>query len=376
MINLICPINDLGYGVVSKNIFKALAKYNINLYPLNTDLQSLDKQQIEAYNRGMLINRKFPDLRVWHQHDLGYFISNISHAALTFFELSHLNKYERSHLNSLDILFVPSQWHKDVAQASEITTPIVILPMSVDTDIFLPIKTNYSKFLGYNQNMFMQFDKSVENHPTVFMTCGKWEIRKGHDIIIDCFERAFSKEDNVKLIVNCHNPFIGQDNKRWEERYSYRPNQIDIIPDRLKDQYDLARIYSMVDCGLFPARSEGWNMEASELLAMGKRCIMFNYAAHTQYAKDAGADTFDIDTLEVADDGVFFNSTNPAWDGDPGKWASIGDKQKDQIIEMMRSIHNEKQSNGHLTINKKGVEWFRNWTWDDVAEKIKTTLVV
>jgi glycosyltransferase involved in cell wall biosynthesis len=370
MINLIAPINELGYGVVSKNIFRELYKKvpNLKLYPIGPFAP--DKDMYQAYLNGKdEISTDNSDLKIWHQNDLAQGISRYYRAGLPFFELDVLTKEEVSHMNSVDLLYLPSKWHKSVAESNGITNPrIDVLPMAVDTSVFVPVQAPYQKFISANNdNIF--FDKAPENQPTVFMTCGKWEIRKGHDIIIEAFERAFTPEDNVKLIVNCHNPFI-KNNNEWEERYTRRSNQVDLIKDRLATQYHLARLYSMVDCGLFPARAEGWNMEAAELLAMGKRCIMSNYSAHTEYVKEAGAYYFDVDGTEPAHDGVFFDAYKNEWNGNPGKWGKIGEKEIDDIVNTMRSLHKHKSEYGSLPINSSGIKYFQNWTWAKVADKI------
>jgi glycosyltransferase involved in cell wall biosynthesis len=373
-VNLILPINSLGYGVVGKNIAREMYKLNknCNLYVLGDTREVSDKHEIDMINNGAIINRNFTDLRIWHEHDMGFFISKKKRIGLTFFELDRFSKSEKSHLDSLDDLIVPSKWHKQICEEAGINSPkIHVLPMAADYNTFPAISTSYRKFLGYNQLGFMEFEEPDQSNPTVFMTCGKWEIRKGHDIIIECFEKAFCEKDNVKLVVNCLNPFIGeQKNIEWITRYKANlPNQVEIITERLKSQHDLSRIFQFVDCGLFPARSEGFNLEAAELLSMGKRCIMSNYSGHSEYAQAAGAITFDCPNKEIAEDGVFFNSLHPKWEGNPGMWASIGEKEKDFIVDNMRKVHKDKQS-GNLHENVHGVLYFRSWTWDKIAKYI------
>ena len=371
MINLITPLNDLGYGIVGKNIAKALYnKYsNLKIYPMGPTENLLNVHKA-GISQGRYIDRTFPDLRIWHQFDMGYFISNKVKSGLTFFELDVLTKEEVSHLNSLDILFLPSYWHIDVARANGVASPkMVNLPMSVDTETFLDINTEYKNFVGYNNYGIMIFDEDKNKQdkpPTVFINCGKWEIRKGHDIIIECFEEVFDERDNVRLIMNCQNPFI-DNNHEWEERYN-APN-VKVIKNRLFSQSDLAKLFYMADVGIFPARAEGSNLEACELLAMGKHCIMSNYSGHEAYAVDAGAATFNFSKFEPADDGVFFDSAHPKWSGNPGKWGRITEKEKQVIKDYMWDFHVEKQA-GRLKKNEKGLKFFKEWTWGSVADRI------
>lgn len=369
--NLIAPINDLGYGVVARNLIKELYKIDntCKLYPLgNCDpFTDIEQRMVE---QGRTIDRERGDLRIWHQYDMGYFLSNKRKMALTFFELDRLTKYEVSHLNSLDILFVPSQWAKDVCISNGVKNcDIRVLCMGVDDDIFPAINTDYAQYRGYDPLGNMVFGPTDKSKPTVFMTCGKWEIRKGHDVIIDVFEQTFGPDENVKLIVNCHNPFISN-NDEWAERYTRnRPHQVTHIYDRLRSQHDLSRMYQMVDCGLFPARAEGFNLEAAELLAMGKECIITNYSGHTAFAKETGARLIEIDNTEVANDGVFFNSTDPKWEGNPGRWAELGERQLKDLGFYMQHIHRYKRDNVPNK-NYQGIQFFKKNTWEAAAKAI------
>jgi hypothetical protein len=53
----------------------------------------------------------------------------------------------------------------------------------------------------------------------VFLNVGKWEYRKGHDVLLEAFNKAFEPTDNVRLVMNCHNPCC-RAKSREEERYN------------------------------------------------------------------------------------------------------------------------------------------------------------
>ena len=59
-------------------------------------------------------------------------------------------------------------------------------------------------------------------------------------------------------------------------------NKIRMIP-RQKTQNDVYNIMIQTDCGVFPARAEGWNLELLEMMACGKQVIATNYSAHTEF---------------------------------------------------------------------------------------------
>src|SRR5262249_50080749 len=156
---------------------------------------------------------------------------------------------------------------------------------------------------------------------------GKWDYRKGHDFALHTFNAAFAPHDDVLLVMNCFNPFvfeqIGFDGPKqsrdWERQYLDSPlgraGRIFVLKDRLAHQGALAAVMASADCGFFPARAEGWNLDLAEMLAMGKHAVATDYSGHTEYARAAGARLIAIDALQTADDGFVIR-------GDRGEWAA------------------------------------------------------
>mgnify|MGYP001461946712 CR=1 FL=1 len=121
-------------------------------------------------------------------------------------------------------------------------------------------------------------------------------------------------------------------------------------------------IMRQADCGVFPSRAEGWNLELLEMMAIGKHVITTNYSAHTEFCNSENSKLIDIDNVETAFDGVFF-------DGSGGMWAEISDKQKQQTIEHMQSIHSAKQNN-ELQVNTAGVATGEKFSWKNSAQEL------
>ena len=116
------------------------------------------------------------------------------------------------------------------------------------------------------------------------------------------------------------------------------------------------------DCGVFPSRAEGWNLELLEMMACGKQVIATNYSAHTEFCDNKNTLLVDIEKLETAHDGVFFN-------GSCGRWASIEQKQKDQIVSHMRTVYTNKKHNS-LCLNEEGVKTALRFSWDNSGREV------
>jgi glycosyltransferase involved in cell wall biosynthesis len=117
-----------------------------------------------------------------------------------------------------------------------------------------------------------------------------------------------------------------------------------------------------MDCGIFPARAEGWNNEILEVMALNKPIITTNYSAHTEYCTKHNSFLIDVDGLTNADDGKFFNNE--------GQWANLGKNQMDQTVEHLQKVYKD-----NIKSNPSGLETIKKYTWDNTASIIKTEML-
>jgi len=341
MINFQAPINSLGYGVAGYNIFKEIIKIHPSaaLYPISTP------EFKDEYIEKGLANRNsshYPSVKMWHQNDVHTHIGKGKHIGFPIFELTEFSDEEKLSMSHCDALFACSQWAKQTLHEQGFC-PVHVVPLGVDTDIFKPTAPR-------------------NDDKTVFFNCGKWEVRKGHDVLIECFNAAFEPRDNVELWMMCDNPFIGQMNEQWQNLYknSNLGNKIKFIP-RQSTHEDVYNIMRRVDCGVFPARAEGWNLELLEMMACGKQVIATNYSAHTEFCSPLNSHLINMNEREKAYDGVFF-------DGSKGEWASFGRGEKETLIEYMRFNHFEVPASHHE--NGNGIITANKFTWENSAKEI------
>tara|TARA_R100000700_G_C3168325_1_gene143229 strand:- start:376 stop:1449 length:1074 start_codon:yes stop_codon:yes gene_type:complete len=353
MINLIAPINNLGYGVAGYNIFKSLHSIDpsVALYPI------AKPEFVDQYIQAGLSNRykscvdkdgtigKLPSVKIWHQNDIHSHVGKGLHIGFPIFELTEFNDEEILSMKHCDKIFVCSEWAKQIVidQVNFYHELVHVVPLGVDCDTFNPTKST--------------------RHPTIFFNCGKWEKRKGHDFLLDCFNSAFHPSDDVELWMMCDNPFIGQNNQGWQNLYKSSPmgHKIRIIP-RQQSHKDVYHIMAQADCGIFPSRAEGWNLELLEMMACGKHVITTNYSAHTEFCNHQNSYLIEIDKLETAYDGVFFG-------GSHGGWAHLSEPQKEQTVAHMRTIHENKKANGSA-LNEAGIETSKRFSWQNSAKEV------
>jgi len=284
---------------------------------------------------------------------------------MPIFELDRFRPVERHHLERQDHLLVNSWWAKQVLFDNAVMPSdcISVVPLGGGRDI---ITNDQGEMYGTN---------AFAGQPTTFMNVGKWEVRKGHDVLIDAFCKAFTPADNVRLILACHNPCAPPEySARWRARVLACPMAGSILMcPRFDTQEELAATMRLADCGAFPARAEGWNLDAAEMLAMGKHLILTDYSAHTEWANADVARLIQVDDTEPAHDGVWFKSDLPEWQGEPGRWAKLGSDQVDQLVAHLREVHRLKQSWG-LGFNWAGCEHMKQFTWQAAAAKVMEAL--
>ena len=360
-INFTCLPNSTSFGETALQTLKHLDKlgHNVTLFPINHGIEaepenhdlirrSIDNQANFDYNA--------PSVRLWHQFDLAAHVGKGKRFGWSIFELDKFNDRELNHLRSQDELIVCSAWGKQVCESNNINLPIHVVPLGVDTSVFNPRYNSY------------HLRREGENS-TVFINVGKTELRK-HDILLECFERAFDSGQNVELHMVWKNRLLEGRHKKelesWENMYKTSPLADKItLYDWLPDQRSVAIMLANADCAVFPSHAEGFNFGLLQSMAAGLPVICTNYSAHTEYANDSNAMLINVDELEPAYDGIWFHGQ--------GNWAKFGESQKEQLINHMRTIHHKKQ-NGEDMFNNEGFETAQKFSWENTAKTLVSAI--
>lgn len=342
-INLQTPINQLGYGIVGLNILKQfrLNDETVSLFPIG-EVEVTNQEDYEAVKNS--INNfqscclRSPTIKIFHQNLLYDRVGNGKYIGFPIFELDGFNDIEIINLNCPDLLFVCSKWASNIIKSNgKIRADAHVVNLGVDASIFYPFKNEKPE------------------SPYRFFSVGKAELRKGHDIILQAFEKAFLPTDDVELHLAIFNPLtniVGEKyNDDWANFYARSPNSKQIhLYGRMRTQEEVAQFINDCDCGLFPSRAEGWNLELLESMACGKPVIATNYSAHTEYCNDENSFLIRISELENAYDGVFFNGQF--------RWAKFGESQMNDMIDCMKHVYKK-----NIRDNPEGVVTSRGFSW-------------
>jgi glycosyltransferase involved in cell wall biosynthesis len=348
-LNYVSVINTTGYGTTSLNIMKALMDLGIHLsfFNIGGGIQCYSEEDIEYIKKSMensdLADFNAPSLQIWLLRKLQMFPGKGYRIGFPIFELDEFTPREKNNASALDLMFVCSQWAKDIVQ-KETSTPAEVVP------------------LGQNVHKYPELLNIKKTDDVYrFFTCGKWEKRKGHDVLAEAFSKAFTPKDNVELNLMCSNNthLTKEQEIAWKNKFLLSKMGAKVrFLEPVALQYDVFKRMAYMDCGVFISRAEGWNLELMEAISLNKPVITTNYSAHTEYCNKDNSYLVDIDSFEPAIDDKWF-------DGSIGKWASLGERQLDQIIEYMRYMYNERPS------NESGGKLVREYyTWENTAKRI------
>jgi glycosyltransferase involved in cell wall biosynthesis len=349
-LNILGPINSLGYGIASKNICGWMAKTlsekdaYARLFPIG-NINCENEGEAGFFQNMAAIAAEFdvdaPCLKIWHEFGMAERIGRGELTGYSFFEVDTLPENSIRSINSTDKMVVTSRWAKEIVEEQTGHKNVFEVPLGVDRSIFGG--SEYSK-----------------GEKCIFFNCGKWEMRKGHDLLLEMFQKAFPEDQSVELWMMCDNPFLSPPQRvAWENHYKQDP-RVRII-NRVQTQQELADIMRLSTCGFFPSRAEGWNLELLELMSLGKPVIATNYSAHKSYCNESNCHLVTPTSSEPAFDGKFFTDKNASW-------ASLTEIF-DDFVEKLLEVHNSWKKDEDLT-NLEGVKTAGELSWENTASQL------
>ena len=169
------PINPLGYGVAGLNIFKELIKnIDVTLFPIGPiEVDNQEDANLVSQHMKPIFDHNAPCLKIWHEFSMAERIGSGPFFGFPFFEITKFNEPRINHLNACDKVVVASNWAKEIVKDQVPDQEVHVAP------------------LGVNREIFDEGLKSNIEGKCIFLNCGKWEKRKGHDIILEMFKKAF-----------------------------------------------------------------------------------------------------------------------------------------------------------------------------------------
>jgi tetratricopeptide (TPR) repeat protein len=339
-----------GWGVCSNYLIKELSKLGPTY--LIENIENLEeKESIEGTVFQALVDTNFNPL---------YRINSKKNCGYTFFE-TELTDTSIENSKMFDKIFAGSTWCRDKLRDKEINNCDLLI-QGVDPEIFYP------EDIPTNPNLFVIFSG------------GKFELRKGQDLVLKAVSILQKKYKNIILMNSWTNSWeksfstmayskyitFKPRGNNWQEIMNsiYADNNIDmnrVFTLPMLDNKKMRDVYLKTDMGLFTNRCEGGtNLVLMEYMAMGKPVVASYNTGH----KDILTNDNSLMITQNREYRIYSNDNKLLFD-----WK---EPDLDEIIERIEyAYHNREELK---TIGRNAGEYMKDYSWEKMAVNLYSKL--
>jgi glycosyltransferase involved in cell wall biosynthesis len=283
----------------------------------------------------------------YDQADLFYTAHPGKKVGFTMLEVDGLPADWVAACNAMDEVWTPSHWGAEVFRASGVTRPIHVVPLGIDPERFrpqLPTRKLHDRF--------------------VFLSVFEWGERKAPEKLLRAYARAFSRRDDVLLLLRVNN-FDGNVHVAQQIADLGLPKDappVAVLYNQQLDGDSLGSLYASADCFVLPTRGEGWGMPVLEAMACGLPVIATDWSGQTEFFNaEVG---FPLQTRAL----VPAEARCPYYTG--LRWA---DPDEEHLQHLLRYVYEHPAE--ARAVGARAAEAARTrWTWRHTAERILARL--
>lgn len=192
--------------------------------------------------------------------------------AMVFWEESLLPPAIVQTLNDdFDAILAPTSFVKKVLIDSGVWRPVLNVGYAPDLSVYRGLESNRPAAPGDRHFTFLHVSSCFP--------------RKGADILLAAYARAFRKNDPVRLVIktfpNPHNDIAAQ--VAQQRNSDPEMGEVTII-ERDFDDNEMLTLFAQADVMVLPTRGEGFNLPAAEAMAAGMPLIVTGYGGQTDFA--------------------------------------------------------------------------------------------
>lgn len=260
--------NQTGYGLFGTSVVMELIRRGVDLevYPIFGNYFTHD----QSPRPQEVLDRIVPVERIGSESVLIYGLVIVPKEIVYFNGMSYFTMWETTRVqkiavdrcNNCRVVIVPGGWNATVLSACGVYSPIRIVPLGTDVDVFKPT------WLPCLSSNVFQFCSGARY--------GGGGIRKRSDLVVQAFKMAFPTEPDVRLsmkaFVDCPiqpdpDPRITVNKTFWT-----RPK--------------MAEWYQSSDVFVSASACEGWGLHQHEAMCCGRPVISANFGGVTEFWND------------------------------------------------------------------------------------------
>jgi glycosyltransferase involved in cell wall biosynthesis len=170
--------------------------------------------------------------------------------------------------NAMDEVWTPSHWGAETFAAAGVDRPIHVMPLGYDPARFhpgLPARRVAGRY--------------------TFLSVFEWGERKAPEALLRAYAAAFTKRDDVLLLLRVNNYDPGVDVARQIAELGLPAGgaPIALLYNQQIGAAELGSLYRSADCFVLPTRGEGWGLPILEAMACGLPAIATDWSAQTEF---------------------------------------------------------------------------------------------
>lgn len=266
------------------------------------------------------------------------------------------------HMEVADEIWVPSEWNRQTFENGGVKKRIKVMPLGINHHIYKPQKSPLMFRFGLKR--------------FVFLGVSTWMWRKGWDVLLKAYRRAFSADDDVSLMIFSRVPLWGGTHtekinidirEMFGNDYSGFPHLV-VVPAVLPTNM-MPFLYNSADAFSLFSRGEGWGLPYCEATASGLPVIGSDHGGQQMFLNDSNS--FIVKPDASAPCHPYMMKISPFYHD--MLFADFTEKAIDEAAEKMRYVyehHDEAKSRAALC--RKNL--LENFTWELASERVAARL--
>lgn len=219
-------------------------------------------------------------------------------------ETSKLPEIWVKYINMMDEIWVPCNFNKKTFLASGVEVPITVIPYPTIIDVLPEIKLEKIANL-LNKAKLYSVNGECKPNCKIYYTIGEWNDRKNLDDTVRLFCKAFTKDDNVKLIIKTfHFDYLKPNVKHCFNKFENilkdfkdHPEILVIVEDLSYEEIQL--LHAIGNCYVSMTRGEGFCLGAYDAHTYRKDIIITGYGGHLDYLGEEYPGLIQYDLVSV-----------------------------------------------------------------------------
>lgn len=250
--------------------------------------------------------------------------------------------------NALDEVWVPSTFNRDSFLNCGLKVPVFVMPLGVNPDYYNPKIKPFRPTQRYT-----------------FLSVFEWGERKGADLLLRAYHRAFTRHDDVLLLLKVINtdPGVNVQQQIAALNLPGHGPPVAVLYNQEISTHQMGSLYRSADCIVQPSRGEGWGMPMIEAMACGLPVIATDWSAHTDFMNEENSYLLRTEKLIPA------IAKCPYYEG--FRWA---EPDGEHLVHLMRHVY-ENREEAAAKGARASEEVLAKWTWRHAGQQIKQRLL-